>query len=670
MALLFEEKKGIRVKQPKWISRSLWKTLSGLMNEGMLECDIQFSKAERKRLRKRKQIPPSKWAELYRVLVKSRYPGAWKNDLTPYLVGIMDTAALPYVREMVICKAPQTGVSEAIMNFIGSRVDLAPGDVLYTFPDQKLTNENFEDRLHDMFRKSMRLRSYLTGNKKDLTNDRIKLQHMTIYGAWASSVATLSNKPIRYAISDEIDKAGFGSSKAEASPLALIDKRLITFYEISKHIKISSPSIDSGNVWIELNECEVIFDYHAKCPFCDGMQHMSMERIKWLGGSKADRKKILKEKSAWYECEHCGEKWDDHMRDVAVLRGDWLDRETGISINTYCEKYRPASVGFHLPGWLSHFVSLSKCAGSFLKSLNSKENLKDHRNGIEALPWEEKTTLVKKEDEEVLKCKINLPPQLVPANAVALTAFFDMQKVGYPYVIRAWARDYTRWLIDYGMVHSFEEIEKILFEKSYPIENSKDRMVVWRAGLDTGGGKYKKDISSTEEAYLWLQEMQRKSNYLGRCPVFGTKGSSNPMPNKIKMGSVLNKTPTGKALKYGLRLVILDPDKMKDIVYEGMEKALDGETGGAYLHEETTLEYAKQITAEVKEENEKGVITWNRKRVANHYFDCEAGAAALANWEWPGGGVNLFPDPELIRPSKAGDEEEENPYTGGEDYWG
>lgn len=56
------------------------------------------------------------------MLVTSRLPGLWKNDVTPYLVGIMDVMALPFVWDVCICKAPQTGVSEATMNFIGFRI--------------------------------------------------------------------------------------------------------------------------------------------------------------------------------------------------------------------------------------------------------------------------------------------------------------------------------------------------------------------------------------------------------------------------------------------------------------------------------------------------------------------------------------------------------------------
>src|SRR6056297_2737781 len=109
-----EDPPGIRIrKRPAWCSGQLWETLSGLHDDGRVAVDVQFSKAERKRLRKKKQIKPSAWAEKHRILVKSRLPGLWKNNVTPYLVGIMDVMARPFVREVCICKAPQTGVSEA-----------------------------------------------------------------------------------------------------------------------------------------------------------------------------------------------------------------------------------------------------------------------------------------------------------------------------------------------------------------------------------------------------------------------------------------------------------------------------------------------------------------------------------------------------------------------------
>lgn len=663
---------GIRVRRrPGWCSRSLWETLTGLVDGGRLAVDVQFSKAERKRLRKKKQIKPSVWAEKHRVLVKSRLPGLWKNDVTPYLVGIMDVMALPYVREVCICKAPQTGVSEATMNFIGSRIDLAAGDVLYTFPDQKLTNENFDDRIQPMIKNSARLRSYLTGGKKDMTQGRINLQHMTLYGAWASSVATISNKPIRYAVSDEIDKPGFGSSRAEASPLDLIAKRLITFYDVSTHVKISSPSIETGNIWIEMTEnAEVVFDFHVRCPHCDHMQLMQMDRIRWDGGSKADRKKIKKDRLAWYECANCGERWDDRLRDQAVAGGDWIARDMAVSLATYCELYRPHSIGFHLPGWLSHFVSLSDCAASFLRGLESREKLKDHMNGVEALPWKEYEVIANQTEETVLACKCDLPPQTVPESAVALTCGIDVQKVGFWYSVRAWAQDYTSWNIAHGHLGTWADVERLLFDTPFPVQNSEHVMRIWRAGIDTGGGKYT-DISSTEETYLWLQDHM---GFADGCRVWGIKGASNALPSKMKLGSVLTRTPSGRNLKMGLRLIMADTNKSKDLFYDRMDKARSGRTGGAWLHSETGLDYAAQIAAEQKQEDGKGNESWVQIGSRdNHFIDCEYISCLLADWEWPGGGVNLLMDPvNIVRKKQEQREKKQpvNPFTAGQALFG
>jgi len=190
--------------------------------------------------------------------------------------------------------------------------------------------------------------------------------------------------------------------------------------------------------------------------------------------------------------------------------------------------------------------------------------------------------------------------------------------------------------------------------------------MIWRAAIDTGGSKYKKDISSTEEAYLWLQQ---NAGYSRRCRVWGTKGHSHAMPTKLKMGNILNKTPTGKPLKFGMRLVLLDTDKLKDMFYERMAKTLDGDLGGAWLHKETSLAYARQITAEQKQVNDKGVETWEPIRADNHYLDCECMASALADWEWPGGGVNLFPDPAVEIKTEPVKQSKENPFTGGGCFW-
>lgn len=674
MTALFKEKQDRITRRPSWCSLDLWETLSGMMSNGELKAEFAFTASERKVYRRPKPIKPSVWAEKHRVLIKSRFPGKWKNEVTPYSVGIMDAIAKPYVREANIGKVPQSGLSEAINTFIGSRIDLSPGDVLYTFPDENTAKDNARDRIQPMIESSSRLKSFMTGNEKDLSSARINLQHMTIYFAWAGSESRLANRPIRYAVSDEIDKKGFGIGKKEAAPLDLIDKRLITYREISKHIKLSSFSDENGNINQELkNNTDVVFEYHVKCPYCGQRQLMDMEQIKWEGGRSADALEIKKKKLAWYECLNCSEKWDDNDRNQAVratMHDGWVDTKTKIALDTYLEKFRPAYLGFLLPGWISPFISLSECVAAFIKGLESKKKLKDFLNGFAAQPWKKHKTIIHQKEDDILACRCDLPPHMVPESAVALTAGVDVQKIGFWYVVRAWAKDYTSWNIDHGHLGNWDDVERLLFEMAYPIQDSDCSMRIWRAGIDTGGGKYKETMSSTEETYLWLQD---NSGLSRGCRVWGVKGSSKPLPTKIKMGSVLTKTPSGRPLKMGMRLVMVDPNKSKDMVFERMEKARGGLQGGAWLHSETSMDYALQMTAEKKLEDENGIESWVKIGSGdNHYIDCEYIAALVADWEWPGNGVNMLSYPvNIVKPvTKKKKVKKENPFTHGQQLFG
>ena len=104
--MLFEDKPDvIEVHgQPVWMQNELWQTLVSAMSNGKVVADVVFSRPERRRLRKRKQVLPSVWSEKHRVVIKSVLPGAWKNSVTPYLVGIMDAGARPFVREVITCR--------------------------------------------------------------------------------------------------------------------------------------------------------------------------------------------------------------------------------------------------------------------------------------------------------------------------------------------------------------------------------------------------------------------------------------------------------------------------------------------------------------------------------------------------------------------------------------
>ena len=56
-------------------------------------------------LKRPEKLTVSEWAEKYRILDEtSNFSGKWSNDITPYLVGIMDAFKDPYIQEINFCK--------------------------------------------------------------------------------------------------------------------------------------------------------------------------------------------------------------------------------------------------------------------------------------------------------------------------------------------------------------------------------------------------------------------------------------------------------------------------------------------------------------------------------------------------------------------------------------
>ena len=352
---------------PAWLSPAVARDVAALAQAG-IPFTFSFSKGERKILRRR-PVPVSQWAEKYRVVELSSIPGRWKNIFTPYLVGIMDAMGTPAVETVIICKSPQTGGSESGHNFVGWCIDRSPGPVLYVFPDENTARENAKDRIIPMIEGSPRLREYMTGCADDASSLRINLTHMPIYLGWSGSVSRLGNKPIRTLILDELDK--YKDPRNEATSEALAEKRTLTWRSRKNIIKISTPTTVDGAIWRAFTEeAQARFDYWVQCPHCGMHQLMSFERIAWpdKGTDKEpDAEEVLARKLAFYPCLHCGAVWDDNDRDRAVRGGEWRDRKTGLVLGPYLASHQPQKVGFHLPAWLSFFVSLSEVARATLK---------------------------------------------------------------------------------------------------------------------------------------------------------------------------------------------------------------------------------------------------------------------------------------------------------------
>lgn len=618
---------------------------------GRMRLKVVFSESERKVFRKHKRIPVSRWAERYRFVTMSVLPGKWRNEVTPYLAGIMDASWFATVQTVILCKAPQVGGTEAILNCLAYAIDRDPGPALCIYPDELTGKENSQDRIQPMIKGSPRLRGHMTGVDDDSSSLRINLQHMVIYIAWARSAARLANKPIRYLLFDEIDKYVDTAGRRETDPISLGEARTITYRFNRKIWKISTPTTEAGNINKAMTtEAQLVFDYWVRCPACGADQKMTFGQIKWPRAAEPgpdgklhseDPAMIEAEKLAGYECPHCMAQWNDYERDAAVRAGGWRDRASGLKLFEALRARRPMKIGFHLPSWLSPFVSLSEIAAAFLRGRSDVNKFKDFYNKHLAEPW--KLTVISGDETQILAARCPLPAQVVPEEAVTLTCGVDVQKNGFWFVVKAWAANGTSWTIHYGFLSTWAEVEKLIFETPYPVAETGRTMRIFRACVDTGGGEKFEDMTMTDETYVWLLHNRGR----GGVAVWGTKGASSAMPGMLKLGGEILATSKGKKLPAGLRILSVETTKAKDQLHYRLQLAAKADTrelpGAAFLHAGTGMDYTAQILAEEKQRDEKGREEWvNVHQRPNHLLDAEILAAACVEMEFPGGGLRLL----------------------------
>lgn len=596
---------------------------------------LVFTEGERRVFRRKERMSTSEWAERHRIVTNGPMTGKWKNETTPYLVDPMNTLDLPHVRRVILMFAPQTGKTQVAFNFLGHMIDTDPGPTMYVMPDEKVCKRIARKRIIPMFRSCPRLAALLSARPDDTTILSVSfINGMDFMMAWATSAAEISSESIKYLIRDEIDKFPDFSGK-EADPLSLTEIRTNAYLYSKKIIDLSTPADESGYIGNAIDhDADELRRYHVVCPICLAAQVMHFGQFSWPETIR-DPREIVRKRLAHYQCEACGMLWDDHMRDLAVRKGFWK-AETPVD--------RPQCVAFNLPAWYSPFVSLSAVVAAYLRGLEDPGKLMVFITQYKAEVWKENIT-PKDENKLLDSHRTDIPPLMIPPQAVALTCGIDVQKFGFWFVVRAWAEDLTSWLIQYGFLSAFASVEALIFHTAYQVQNSEKKMEIWRAAIDTGGGLTQdEDWTRTEEIYEWIRAVNIKyRSGIGTDRVFGTKGASRPMGGGMQRINIstLQKFPhSNLPIPGSLELRLLDSAQFKALIHWRLERGLDDATGGTgasqrfFLHAETGTDYALQILSEEMVRDRRGKKYWKRIRRANHLLDAEVLAAAAADDQW------------------------------------
>lgn len=559
----------------------------------------EYIKKSLELLKPPEELTVSEWAGKYRFLDErsSSMPGKWKNEMTPYLVGIMDEFNNYQTEKIVFCKCTQLGGTEALNNMICFSVAQDPAPMMIVYPTSELADSVVEQRIKPMLKASKETKKHF--KERNSTKKELQFDNMYISIVGSNSPSELASRPIRYLFLDEVDKYP-NESKKEADPISLAVERTKTFNN-RKIYMCSTPTTRTGHIWEEKEKADIEKHYFVPCPHCGEFIELKFSQIRWPD----DNEKLSaadKAEFAQYICQECGNTINDADKMEMLQKGKW---ET-VKENTKFSK----TVAFWINTLYSPFTRFSQIAKAYLIAKDDTEALHNFTNSWLAEPWED--TKLKTNAETVMERQTDLPEFVVPEWTRLLTAGVDVQETSLYYIIRAWGEYLTSQLITRGQVTSFRDIERVMnLEYMKPDGTVK---LVDLCLIDSG--------DQTDEVYDFAA-----MNSEWCLPSKGTTS----MVNYFKLSSV-NKT-SSKA--YGMTLALVDGGKYKDMIAGRMKR--ENGTGSWMVFDGIDLEYCTQVTAEHKitEKGGGGKLRtrWVQKtsHADNHYLDCEVYGMAAAD---------------------------------------
>ena len=577
-----------------------------------------------KTLKPPEDLTVSEWADRFRVLSNkdSAAPGRWHTSRTPYLRDPMDAFNDLHIRDITFVAGTQLGKTVMEQNMIGYAIDQEPGPMLIVYPTDKLAEFTSQNRLQPMIRLSDPLREKF--DEEHSQKLELQFEEMYIALVGANSPSGLSSRPSQYVFFDEIDKFPKWTG-AEAGPMELAEERTKTFYN-RKIVKVSSPTLKTGNIWQGWENAEAQYKYFVPCPYCGERHVFSMKNLHWPKELTPAEVRY----AATYNCPHCSEAIDDRQKMQMLRAGRWQ------TVNEV--KGKPRKVAYHLSSFYSPWITFGEIAEKFLSSQDQPEKLMNFVNSWLAEPWIDKSHKLR---SDVVKEKaLNYQRGTMPEQAQLLTCGVDVQLDHFWYSVRAWGPHLTSWLVDYGRLETWADVKTVI-NRNYADINGEIRNINL-ACIDSG--------YNTDEVYQFCAE-----NMDVAVP---TKGSATSLKSRYTV------TVLDKAVGFGLRLFNFDPNQLKDFI-AGRLSVDAGAAGSWNVCKDVEQEYCDQVCAEQKAEHKdkKGRIEYRWEKITshaqNHMLDCETNNALAAEIM----GVRYLREPE--RSSEKEDPEPSEDWLGG-----
>jgi phage terminase large subunit GpA-like protein len=535
----------------------------------------------------------------------SELPGSVK--IFPYAEEPLNSLVDPYVQKVTLCWGSQSSKTTSMYSGVAYLLSEFPKDTLWIMPSAENARNFSKGRWLPFLEDCPPLRSQCpissASGKIDsdkITNMRQEFLSCTLTFAGAGSESNVKSAPVAYLVLDEIDEI---DPEIRLAALERIKGR--RDYKI---IQTSTPKDETGGIWEEYLYGDQR-KYLMPCPHCGGMIQFTWrqeDKDKNLRYSIAfDPKAKLEDgydyelvaKSCYYQCEHCDGKILDAHKPGMIKKGRWEAQNNQAPVG---------HKSYHLNSMYAPALTFSQLMINWLQVSSSMHGLKKFVQGNLAEPWREDWANQDQSDSHQLE--LDYKRGELKGEYRIMSA--DTQTDHFWFVVRGFDRDGKSYLIDFGQVASFKDLDE-----------KYDQNFCHVGIIDCAGDR-------TSEIY---DEVYKRRNRW-----FGSRGWANlqgDQPYRMQMKDPYTGDTKGRAGKSKIRYLHVN----KGIYEEEMSRLRSAQISGFHTFTETPKVYYDQLfsTYWTKETDRSGhikTVKKLKKGKGDHLWDCEILARALSKF--------------------------------------
>ena len=385
-------------------------------------------------------------------------PGPFRTSVRPYTRELLECWKDRTVAEVTLCWGAQTAKTTTLMAGLAWAIANDPGPALWIMPTRELARSFSKSRWQPFVEDSGALRQQCPVDTRDMTHLEQHFRSCTLNFIGSNSPASLSSRPIRLLIADELDKfSKQGGRRDEAGAFELAELRTKS-YGRSKIFRCSTPTSTSGDIWQRYLAGDQR-RWFMPCPHCQVWITYEWKGVKWQAGGKGSDGawdfQAVRE-TAHYECPKCAGRIMERDRLSMIRKGEWRPGQAAAMRGE--RSYHLSSL--YSPSEKCSFAAL---AVKFLRDRGSLTGLQGFVNGELAEPWVDQTM-------ESTRVEVIAPRDAKPLDDAIVVLSVDVQLKSplFWLVARSWDKAGNSRLVAAANCDDWESVRRLQLTLGIP----------------------------------------------------------------------------------------------------------------------------------------------------------------------------------------------------------